>query len=335
MPTHDLSAELNNYNLYRELIERQIQKEVEFSDRKTRELYDPAKYILSLGGKRIRPLLVLIAADLFDGDVQSALPSAVAIEVFHNFTLVHDDIMDNAPVRRGFPTVHEKWGLPAAILSGDAMLVVAYEILIKSAPEKVPALLKVFNQKALEVCEGQQLDMIFEKSSNTSVASYLEMIRLKTAALLGGAMKMGGIVAGGREEDLNHIESFAENLGIAFQLQDDVLDIYGNAEKTGKRSGGDIISNKKTFLLLKALELSNSYMKEELRNWISASSFREDEKVKAVSDIFTFLNVRQLAEKEMDRHYNLAIESLEKIPCDKAKKEQLISLASSLMNRES
>jgi geranylgeranyl diphosphate synthase type II len=301
-----------------------------------RELYEPIEYIMSLGGKRMRPVLVLMGCDLFDGSVDKALPAALAIELFHNFTLVHDDIMDKAPLRRGKPTVHVKWNDNIAILSGDAMMVKAYQELCKTDVESLPVLLNIFSDTAAKVCEGQQLDMNYESLHKISIPLYIKMIELKTAVLLGGALKMGALIGGAREEDAQRLYDFGKNLGIAFQLQDDILDVYADAEKFGKLKGGDIIANKKTYLLLKAMEMveGNRFMKEELQLWIAAPEFNPKEKVEAVTNIYNFLNVKELARKEMKKHYDAAIECLKDIPVAIAKKEWLIAFADSLMVRE-
>ena len=216
-----------------------------------KELYEPIAYIMSLGGKRLRPVLVFMACDFFDGDISQALHPAIAIELFHNFTLVHDDLMDNAPLRRNQPTVHEKWNSSIAILSGDVMMVRAYQELCQAKVNYLPELLKVFSETAVKVCEGQQYDMNYESMQKVSIAQYLKMIELKTAVLLGGALKIGSIVGGAKEEEAQLLFDFGKNIGIAFQLQDDILDVYADAAKFGKQKGGDIIANKKTYLLLK------------------------------------------------------------------------------------
>jgi geranylgeranyl diphosphate synthase, type II len=301
-----------------------------------KELYEPIEYIMSLGGKRMRPVLVLMACDLFDGSIEKALPASLAIELFHNFTLVHDDIMDKAPLRRGKPTVHVKWNDNIAILSGDAMMVKAYQELCKTHIDFLPVLLDIFSDTAAKVCEGQQLDMNYENLHKVSIPLYIKMIELKTAVLLGGALKMGAIIGEAREEDAQRLYNFGKNLGIAFQLQDDILDVYADAEKFGKQKGGDIIANKKTYLLLKAMEMveSNRFMKEELQLWIAAPQFDAKEKVEAVTNIYNFLNVKELARKEMQKHYTAAIECLVDIPISDEKKNWLIAFADSLMVRE-
>ena len=220
------------------------------------DLYEPVKYILSLGGKRMRPALLLMACDLFGGDVEAALSPALAIEVFHNFSLVHDDMMDNAPLRRGKATVHERWGQNAGILSGDVMLVLAYQLMMKVDDRLLRQVLDVFSQTAVGVCEGQQLDMDFEKLQTVGIDEYQNMIRLKTSVLLGGALKIGALIGGADMADAELLYGFGEHLGIAFQLQDDILDVYGDPDKFGKQVGGDIISNKKTYLLIKGIGIS-------------------------------------------------------------------------------
>jgi geranylgeranyl diphosphate synthase type II len=301
-----------------------------------RELYEPIEYIMSLGGKRMRPVLVFLACDFFDGNADLALHPSIAIELFHNFTLVHDDIMDKAPLRRGKPTVHEKWNDNIAILSGDAMMVRAYQELCKAETGLLPALLDIFSDTAAKVCEGQQLDMNYEKQQKVSIPNYIKMIELKTAVLLGGALKMGALIGGAREEDAQRLYDFGKHIGIAFQLQDDILDVYADAEKFGKQKGGDIIANKKTYLLLKAMEMSatNRYLKEELEQWIAAPHFDAKEKVEAVTNIYNFLKVKDLARVEMKKQYDAAIACLAEIPVSGENKKGLVAFADSLMVRE-
>jgi geranylgeranyl diphosphate synthase type II len=297
-------------------------------------LYDPIRYIMSLGGKRLRPAMVLMACDLFGGDVEAAVSPALAIEIFHNFTLVHDDIMDNAPLRRGKATVHEKWGRNEGILSGDAMLVVSYQLLAQADKDLLPAIIEIFSKTALGVCEGQQLDMDFEARTDVSIAEYLDMIRLKTSVLLGGALKIGALLGEASQDDAQYLYDFGEHLGIAFQLQDDILDVYGDPDKFGKQVGGDIISNKKTFLLLKAFEAAGEQDLSALNDWTSVSTFDNAEKVSAVTDIYNRYGVREFAEREMQRFADKAFNALDAISLPDAKKHHLKSFADGLLVRE-
>src|ERR1700749_4957706 len=255
------------------------------------ELYEPIKYILSLGGKRMRPALLLMACDLFGGDVQKAIPPALAIEVFHNFTLMHDDIMDKAPLRRGNITVHERWNKNVGILSGDVMLIEGYKLMMQVDEHLLRPILNIFNETAVGVCEGQQIDMEFETRNDVDIDEYITMIRLKTAVVLGGALKIGALIGGADTKNAGLIHAFGEQLGIAFQLQDDILDVYGNPEKFGKQVGGDIIANKKTYLLLKALELADETQSTELKKWLTTTS-NDQKKVSAVTAIYDELQVR-------------------------------------------
>ncbi|WP_291777606.1 polyprenyl synthetase family protein [Cecembia sp.] len=267
------------------------------------ELYEPISYIMSLGGKRIRPLLTLLSYSLYKDDYQEILTPAMAVEVFHNFTLMHDDIMDNAPLRRGKATVHEKWNANTAILSGDVMLVRAYDMLLDVDPNLLPICLRLFNQTAAEVCEGQQHDMNFEKMGTVSEEAYIDMIRQKTAVLLGFALEFGAILAGAPTDDARKLYEFGVNIGIGFQLKDDLLDVYADKEKFGKQVGGDIISNKKTFLLLKAKALATGPQKEELENWIAVKEFNKDEKVRAVTAIYDQIGIKSITERKMQEYF--------------------------------
>ncbi|MBI4929971.1 MAG: polyprenyl synthetase family protein [Bacteroidetes bacterium] len=293
--------------------------------------------MLSLGGKRIRPLFVLLSCDLFGGKTDDAISSALAIELFHNFTLVHDDVLDNALLRRNQPTVHQKWNTSTAILSGDVMLVKAYQLIGRS--KMCDAILPFFNKMAAEVCEGQQWDLNYEKLYTISIAQYFRMIELKTAVLIAASMKIGGMIGGANEEDAKNIYEFGKNTGMAFQLQDDLLDVYGESEKFGKQQGGDIISNKKTFLLLKASELSNlnAYKKEELTQWLAFVPKTEKdsaEKINAVKSIYDFTNVKKITEEEIKSFHQKAIVSLEKISAQEEKKKALVDFTSALLKRE-
>jgi len=298
------------------------------------ELYEPITYILSLGGKRMRPALLLMACDLFGGDVEAAIQPALAIEVFHNFTLMHDDIMDNAPLRRGSVTVHEKWNKNVGILSGDVMLVEGYKLMMQVEERLLRPILNIFNETAVGVCEGQQLDMDFEQRDNVNNEEYLNMIRLKTAVVLGGALKIGALIGGAEAKDADFLYSFGENLGIAFQLQDDILDVYGDPDKFGKQVGGDIISNKKTYLLIKALELANKEQLKNLDNWINLKTFDNAEKVEAVTALYDSLRVRQFAETAMQAYTEKAFTALDGINLPAEHKQYLRDFADGLLVRE-
>jgi geranylgeranyl diphosphate synthase type II len=299
-----------------------------------KELYDPQQYILSLGGKRIRPLLTLAGCELFGADPSHALQAALSVELFHNFSLMHDDIMDKAPLRRGQVTVHEKWNSNIAILSGDAMLVKAYQQLTVYEGGTLSDLLKLFNKTAIEVCEGQQFDMNFESMTDVSIDEYIRMITLKTAVLLGCSLQMGAIVAGADKAAQHSLYEFGKEIGIAFQLKDDILDVYAASEKFGKQSGGDIIANKKTFLLLKCLELADSSQRSELQKWLEAKDFDASAKVETVKGIYGELNIQELSETELRKHYSSAMKRLNKIQCDPQKRGQLLRFAEDLMDRE-
>lgn len=298
-----------------------------------KNLYDPVNYILSLGGKRIRPVLTLMAAEVFDADCHDALSAAVAVEIFHNFSLVHDDIMDAAPLRRGNKTVHEKWDTNTAILSGDAMLILAYQYFEQYEPVTFRALAKLFSKTALEVCEGQQWDVDFEVRNDVTEAEYLKMIEFKTAVLVGAAMKMGGIVAKTSQENCDLIYDFGRYLGIAFQLQDDYLDAFGNPETFGKQVGGDIIENKKTFLYLKALEFGADADKEQLLRWFAVQPDDAADKIVEVKNIF-MLSGADVATKNAIEVYTLkAFDMLEQMDISADKKEVLRAFGQNLMKR--
>lgn len=300
-----------------------------------KELYEPLEYILSLGGKRIRPLLSLMAYGMYKNDPESILKQASAIEVFHNFTLMHDDIMDQAPLRRGKDTVHEKWNANTAILSGDVMLVRAYDLLLETPPSLLHEVIQLFNKTAAEVCEGQQFDMNFESISEVKVAEYINMIRLKTAVLLGCALKMGALLGGANESEAKKLYDFGENIGIGFQLKDDLLDVYADQAKFGKQVGGDIISNKKTFLLIKALELATGKDAEELDYWLSLEEFDKEEKVAAVKGIYHKLGIKSIAENEMNRYFQAGLELFDSIECNNTTySEELKQITEDLIHRE-
>ncbi|MBB5619025.1 geranylgeranyl diphosphate synthase type II [Pedobacter cryoconitis] len=313
-----------------QLIETAIKK-VEYPEIPSR-LYEPISYIMRLGGKRIRPVLLLLSSELFNTDATEAIEAALAIETFHNFTLIHDDIMDNAPLRRGQDTVHIKWGVNNAILSGDVMMVEANKHLTNLDASILKKALHCFNATAQGVCEGQQLDMEFEQRTDVSILEYINMIRLKTAVLVGGAMKLGAIVGGASEQDAEHLYDFGENFGIAFQLQDDILDVYGDPVKFGKQVGGDIISNKQTFLLLKLKELANSNDLAFLESQSSNTAYPA--KIEAITNLYNSYNIREIAVTEMKRSLDIAFTALEKVSTEPAKKNKLIQLAESLLDRE-
>ena len=316
-------------------LQAQIEKRIDALEFSTPPagLFEPMKYILSIGGKRLRPTLVLMAANLFKNDLEKIYSPAIGIEIFHNFTLLHDDVMDNAPIRRNMATVHEKWDSNVAILSGDAMSIKAYQFIVSCENQHLSSILHVFNQTALEVCEGQQFDMEFEDRTNVRVEEYLNMIRLKTAVLLGGSLKMGAIMADADAENADALYQFGLNLGMAFQLQDDMLDTFGDEAVFGKKIGGDILHNKKTFLLIKAQELAKGDAKIELEKWIGEGDFNPEEKITAVKSIYESLNVRYLAELEMDKYFNLCQKNLAAVTVEEQKKENLNFLIKRLINR--
>ncbi|MGB3465212.1 MAG: polyprenyl synthetase family protein [Cyclobacteriaceae bacterium] len=298
------------------------------------ELYDPIRYLMSLGGKRMRPLLVLLAYGLKKDDVADILVPALATEVFHNFTLMHDDIMDNAPIRRGKPTVHEKWNANIAILSGDTMMVKAYDMLLHVDTRLLLEVLRKFNRCAVDVCEGQQLDMNFESIESVSEKEYLEMIRLKTAVLLGFSLELGGILAGFDEEATDLIREFGINIGIGFQLKDDLLDVYGDKDKFGKQVGGDIVSNKKTYLLINALKEAKGEQQEKLQDWLTREKFENDEKVAAVTAIYEELGIREMTRSQINRYFDKGFAALEKLNISKERKKPLVDFTNYLINRE-
>lgn len=297
------------------------------------ELYEPIEYLMSLGGKKMRPLLTVMATNIFSDNWQKAIKPALGIEVFHNFTLMHDDIMDAAPLRRGQPTVHEKWNENIAILSGDVMLVCAYELMTAVDDKIFKHVIKRFNRTAAEVCEGQQWDMNFATRNGVTEEEYINMIRLKTSVLLGFALELGGLIAETDEESTKLLYEIGTNIGIGFQLKDDILDVYGDPEKFGKQVGGDIIENKKTWLLLKALELGKA--NETLQYWLDAKDFDKAEKVAAVTEIYNSLNIKQLAEQKMNAYFDKGLADLEKLNASADRKKPLIELTKQLIERES
>ncbi len=297
------------------------------------ELYEPIEYLMSLGGKKMRPLLTIMATNIFSDDWQKAVKPALGVEVFHNFTLMHDDIMDAAPIRRGQPTVHEKWDENVAILSGDVMLVCAYELMTAVDDRIFKHVIRRFNRTAAEVCEGQQWDMNFATRNDVTEDEYINMIRLKTSVLLGFSLELGGLIAEASEENTKLLYEIGTNIGIGFQLKDDILDVYGDPEKFGKQVGGDIIENKKTWLLLKALEIGEA--NEALQFWLDAKNFDKAEKVKAVTEIYNSLNIRQLAESKMNEYFEKGLVGLAKLNASAERKAPLIEITKQLIERES
>jgi geranylgeranyl diphosphate synthase, type II len=318
---------------YARLIEQEIKKQ-KFGKRPT-SLYEPIRYLMALGGKRMRPLLTMLAYSLFKDDVKKVVPFAAAVETFHNFTLMHDDIMDNAPLRRGNSTVHEKWNINTAILSGDVMLVKVYDMLLQLDSDKLKTILKLFNQCAAEVCEGQQWDMEFETLPVVTEAQYLNMIKLKTAVLLGFSLELGATLADAPKEDCIALREFGINIGIGFQLKDDLLDAYADPKKFGKQVGGDILANKKTYLLIKALEKAKGKQRKELQTWLEASKFSATKKVMGVKGIYDALNIPALAEKKVNLYFAKGFKRLDHVTCAPERKATLRKFAEDLIARQS
>jgi len=321
---------MNTILKYQEILETEISK-ISFP-KEPANLYDPLSYFLTLGGKRTRPTLALLGANLFGEPGIKALNAAIAVELFHNFTLIHDDIMDDAPLRRGKATVHEKWDTNIGILSGDGLFVIAYQHLAKHDIEVLPRLLEIFSKTALEVCEGQQMDMNFESRNDVSIEEYIEMIRLKTSVLLGAALEMGATIAKASPEDAKNLYSFGMNIGLAFQIQDDILDLYADPEKFGKQVGGDVIANKKTYLQLSA------YANADENNHSALKTLENEQdlalKVKEVRSIFDSIGVKEMAERKKEEYFLLAIDSMNKINVPDDNKADLLNLAKMLMSRE-
>lgn len=303
-------------------------------ERTPKGLYAPVEYVLSLGGKRIRPLLMLMAYNLYREDISTVYDPASGIEIYHNYTLLHDDLMDRADVRRGKPTVHKVWDDNTAILSGDTMLVLAYRYMAACESEHLKEVIDLFSLTALEICEGQQLDMEFESRTDVAENEYIEMIRLKTAVLLAASLKIGAILAGASEEDAQNLYEFGMQIGVSFQLQDDLLDVYGNPEVFGKKIGGDILCNKKTYLLIKAQERADTCQRKELDRWLSEEAHQPMEKIAAVTALYDQLGVRGICENKMREYYALGMERLEAITVSEEKKKELKNLVKLLMYRE-
>ena len=301
--------------------------------REPKNLYEPIDYIIKLGGKRMRPILTLMAADIFSDEYQKAMPAALAVEVFHNFTLIHDDIMDDAPLRRGKETVHEKWDINTGILSGDAMLILAYQYFENYEPKVFQKLAQLFSKTALEVCDGQQLDVDFETRNDVTIDEYINMIRLKTSVLVAAALKMGAIVAETSDENANLIYDFGLNLGLAFQLQDDYLDTFGDPETFGKQVGGDIIENKKTFLYLKSLEIANENDQEKLKFFYNQKLEDNSIKITEVTRIFELYDIPILIKDQIKNYTEKAFNTLSSMDITEESKQGLKNFGLWLMNR--
>jgi geranylgeranyl diphosphate synthase type II len=304
-------------------------------DRKPASLYDPIRYVLSIGGKRVRPVLTLLSYNLYKDDPLSIMPQAIGLETYHNFTLLHDDLMDHADMRRGHETVHKKWDANRAILSGDTMLLQAFERVEQCEPSKLPSVFEVFIQTTLEIGEGQQLDVEFETRNDVTEDEYIEMIRLKTSVLLACACKVGAIMAGASSDDTDNLYRFGEKLGLAFQLQDDLLDVYGDPAVFGKNIGGDITSNKKTYMLINAVNRANPSQREQLMKWIAAKEFDRNEKVKAVTELYNEIGIRELCEQKIEEYYQESLVYLAKINVPDERKAELKAYAAEMMKRQS
>ena len=304
-------------------------------DRQPASLYDPIKYVLSIGGKRVRPVLTLLSYNLYKDNPLSIMPQAIGLETYHNFTLLHDDLMDHADMRRGHETVHKKWDANRAILSGDTMLLQAFERVEDCDPRKLPAVFQVFIQTTLEIGEGQQLDVEFEKRNDVTEDEYIEMIRLKTSVLLACACKVGAIMADAPADDIDNIYKFGEKLGLAFQLQDDLLDVYGDPAVFGKNIGGDITSNKKTYMLINAFNRANDDQRAALTKWVSATDFDRNEKVAAVTKLYNEIGIRQLCEQKIEQYYQESLVYLDKVHVSEERKAIIKAYAAEMMKRQS
>ena len=304
-------------------------------DRKPASLYEPIKYVLSLGGKRVRPVLMLMGYNLFKDDPERIMTQAIGLETYHNFTLLHDDLMDHADMRRGHETVHKKWDANQAILSGDTMLLQAFERIEACEVDKVKDVFATFMQTTYEIGEGQQLDVEFETRNDVTEDEYIEMIRLKTSVLLACALKIGAILAGASKEDQDNLYKFGEQIGLAFQLQDDLLDVYGDPKVFGKNIGGDITSNKKTYMLINAVNRANASQREELMRWIDAKTFDRNEKVAAVTRLYDEIGIRSLCEQKMEAYYALAQQYMAKVSVSDERKAILKAYAAAMMKRQS
>lgn len=323
-----------SFQLLLESFEKEFQKEIQsIQSTSPVRLYEPIGYALAGEGKRIRPLLMLHAASLFSDRPEAVYPAALALELFHNFTLLHDDIMDHAGIRRGEPSVHVRYGENSAILSGDAMSIMAFRYLSQCEGQKLTSLLSLFSTTALEVCEGQQYDMEFEDRDTVTIAEYLEMIRLKTAVLIACSLKMGALIAGASEQDCQSLYNFGILIGIAFQLQDDWLDLYGDENTFGKEIGGDICENKKTYILLKALEMSEGTNLSRLKEWITATEYNKTDKIEAVREIFTHSGASEETKKLMKEYHDKAIDALQQVNIANSDKIELKDFAGKVLSR--
>ncbi|PIB37104.1 isoprenyl synthetase [Reichenbachiella sp. 5M10] len=307
--------------------------QIEF-DKHPNELYAPLAYTLDLGGKRMRPILAIMAYLTKKKDWETIIHPALSIELFHNFTLIHDDIMDEAPLRRGQETVYKKWNKDIAILSGDTLMIMAYDLLLEAQYDDIRYLIKLFNQCAIEVCEGQQLDMNFENLPTVSEEEYIEMIKLKTAVLLGYSLELGGLLAGMTREEAIHLRDFGVNIGIGFQLKDDILDVYGDADKFGKQVGGDILANKKTFLLLKAIEHAEGDAAQNLEYWLQQTEFDVHKKVQEVKKVYEQLKIKEISEQKMNHYFDLGFQQLDDLDSSKYDLEPLKAFTQALIQRD-
>lgn len=303
-------------------------------DRQPASLYEPIEYVLSIGGKRVRPVLTLLAYNLYREDIERVMPQAIALETYHNYTLLHDDLMDNADVRRGKPTVHRKWDANTAILSGDSMLVLAYQRMAQCDEAHLKSVLDLFTETALQIGEGQQYDMEFERRDDVSEEEYIEMIRLKTSVLLACGLKMGALMADAPCGDADNLYRFGECVGLAFQLQDDYLDVYGDPAVFGKEIGGDITSNKKTYMLINALNRANDSQREELTRWISATGFDKQEKIAAVTRLYNEIGIDRLAQEKIAAYFQESHRYLDALAVPEERKEELARYARQMMKRQ-
>ena len=304
-------------------------------DRCPSSLYEPIRYVLSLGGKRIRPVLMLLGYQLFHDQPEQIMMQALGLETYHNYTLLHDDLMDNASLRRGHATVHCKWNANTAVLSGDSMLVLAYQRMAQCDSRHLPAVMELFTETALEIGEGQQYDMDFETRNDVTEEEYIEMIRLKTSVLLACALKMGAILADASQEDANLLYQFGEKVGLAFQLQDDLLDVYGDEKVFGKAIGGDITSNKKTYMLINAVNRANQQERTELMRWIEAKDFDRQEKIEAVTRLYDAIGIRQLCEQKINSYFEEAKQYLDQVSVSEERKQPLRQYTAEMVHRES